>query len=399
MKNLSNLKSVILLLVAVIAFSSCNDIKKLVEQGRYDEAFSLAARKMAGKKKKKTKYVMAMETAFEKLTERDMQEIENLDLADNPQNWRKATRIYNRIQDRQDVLDPLLPLYDKDGYKADFRFVKVDGLMKEAKANAAAYLYESAKQLLAVAESGNKSAAREAFSELADLSKFSNAYTDVGLLKEKALQLGRSHVLIKMENKSQTILPAGFEREALRISTGNLDDRWRRYYTSKPANVDIDFNVTLFLTNIDISPERVIEREYIDEKEIQDGFEYVLDQNGNVLKDTLGNDIKTERFVLIRAFVLETRQMKEAIVSGYIEYFDNKEKKTYSSENFAVESIFSNYAATFQGDRRALSRQSRRNLGNIPLPFPSDENLLLDAASELKGISKDKIRHNSVAGL
>jgi hypothetical protein len=35
-----------------------------------------------------------------------------------------------------------------------------------------------------------------------------------------------------------------------------------------------------------VSPERISERNYIDEKEITDGEEYVLDANGNVAKDT-----------------------------------------------------------------------------------------------------------------
>ena len=42
------------------------------------------------------------------------------------------------------------------------------------------------------------------------------------------------------------------------------------------------------LTNIEVSPEQIKEREYEDTKEIEDGFEYVLDGNGNVAKDSSG---------------------------------------------------------------------------------------------------------------
>ena len=51
-----------LFVVIVLSLSgySCKSVEKLVDQGRYDKALTVAVRKLSGKKNKKTKHVMAM---------------------------------------------------------------------------------------------------------------------------------------------------------------------------------------------------------------------------------------------------------------------------------------------------------------------------------------------------
>ena len=111
-------------------------------------------------------------------------------------------------------------------------------------------------------------------------------------------------------------------------------------------------------------------------------------------KIALGNDIKVPKKAIIKAYVFESCQIKEAFVKGRLEYINNKTRSLIRSENIAAEAIFTNYASRYQGDKRALSKESKRNLGNRPLPFPSNESLLMDAAEHLKPIVKDKIRNN-----
>ncbi len=62
-----------------------------------------------------------------------------------------------------------------------------------------------------------------------------------------------------------------------------------------------------------------------------------------------------------------------------------------NTDRIAVEAVFENYAATFRGDDRALSQQSRQRIGNRPLPFPENEDLLFTAAEQLKPVIKEKI--------
>jgi hypothetical protein len=62
----------------MILSAGCHTAERMLDQGRYDELLSLAQRKMSGKKVKKEKYVLLVEEAFVKISERDMERIERL---------------------------------------------------------------------------------------------------------------------------------------------------------------------------------------------------------------------------------------------------------------------------------------------------------------------------------
>ncbi|MEZ4952989.1 MAG: hypothetical protein R2825_05385 [Saprospiraceae bacterium] len=111
-----------------------------------------------------------------------------------------------------------------------------------------------------------------------------------------------------------------------------------------------------------------------------------------MLKDSLGNDVKEPNKIEVVARVFETLQTKSAIVSGHLQFFDNQTGRIFHEEPITAENIFENYAATFHGDKRALSRESKNKIGNSPIPFPTDEALVLQAADRLKPVIKEKIR-------
>lgn len=384
-------KSTGLIAIVSLVLASCASPMKLVETGNYDQAIELAVKKLAGKKTKKTKYVMALEDAFYKTTTRDMAYADELKKEGRPENWQKINDIYKKIKRRQDRIKPLLPLIDKDGIKAEFRFVKVEGLERESKEKAATFLYEDARRLLTLAKEGDKMAAREAFAQLDKIKRYYTSYRDRSQLMNLAHELGTSYILFEMTNNAPVVLPLGFEREITRISVNDLNSKWKEYHTRQQSGTAYDYKVVMNITDIQVSPGVVQERKYTDDREIEDGFDYVLDENGNVKKDTSGNDIKVPRNVIIRAEVLETYQNKVANVSGRIEYIDLKRNQVINTDRIAVEAVFENYAATFRGDDRALSQQSRQRIGNRPLPFPENEDLLFTAAEQLKPVIKEKI--------
>lgn len=391
LKKSSNL-TFLLLLALTIFVSSCARTQKLVEQGRYDEAIELATKKLSGKKRKKLKHVKALEKAFAKATQQDMQRIARLE--DRPGSEERIVDIYRHIRKRQEAVSPLLPLLSIKGYQARFQFVKVDELETAAMKKAAKALYQTAKYQLADAERGDKLAARDAYHNLDKIENYFRNYKDVNELKFKARDIGTTHVLFEMKNNAQVVLPQAFENEVLRMGVDELNSGWNQFHLSEPANENIDLKVRMNITQIDVSPERITEREYIDSKEIEDGFDYVLDANGNVMKDTLGNDIRVPRKVLIRARVFEVFQSKAAIVAGHLEYFDARNNDLIRSTPISVESIFENYASHFSGDRRALSAFSRGRCDTRPLPFPLDEELLLQAAEEMKPILREEILYS-----
>lgn len=393
MKRTTFFQSFFLLAILFLALPSCTSVESLVESGNYEETIRLAQRRLTGKQKKNPKFVAALEEAFNKITARDMAAARTMTDGGTP-NWGRIYDIYNNIDRRQRALQPLLPLVDKHGHQAEFRFAKVDRLIVQAGDNAAAQLYADANRALANGRSGDKAAARTAYNLFSKTERYRNNYRDSYQLSQEAEQLGIVYITVKMVNNSGGYLPRGFENELLRVRTTDLDDRWRIYDFGERAGRNYDYNAQIVIQDIRVSPERVNQRAYIDEKEITDGEEYVLDINGNVAKDTLGNDITRPRLAIIRADVIEVLQTKSAIVTGSLVLYDNVARRVVDEDRLTAEAVFENYASTFRGDRRALSNQTRRRIGNQPIPFPSNEALILDAAEVLKPQLKDRLANS-----
>lgn len=389
-------KSAFFALVTLLVLSACSRPEKLLERGNYEDAITASIRKLSGKKHKKVKHVKALEEAFARATNVDMREIAVLQKENRSENWVEINRIHRKIQLRQQLIEPLLPLYASDGYKADFKFVRVEDLELESKKKAADFYYTEGLKYLNEAERGDKVAARKAYDNFEDIQRYYKTYKDEEKLMKKAKDLGTVYVLFKMENDSRTMLPKDFEREIKRISVKDLDSEWKTVHLNPEGNFKYDYTVTMRLTDIAVSADLVKEREYVDDKTIEDGWEYVLDNKGNVRKDSAGNDIKIPKKVLIKAHVFESYQRKEAHVGGRLEFYDNIDREIVQTEPLAVDALFENYAARFDGDKRALTEDSKKKIGNQPRPFPSSESLVLQAADLLKPIVKDKIARSRV---
>lgn len=381
-----------LIAILFISLSSCVSPEKLVEHGNYEAAIEVAARRLAGKKNKKTRLVLALEEAFQKANQRDLSAADRLKRQNRPENWARIHEHYLSIRQRQEAVAPLLPLVSKEGIKANFRFVKVDELEMESREKAAEFHYAEAKRLLRDARQGeDRLAARRAYAELDRIRQYFSRYREVEQLQEEALYLGTTHILVSMRQEAPVAIPNAFERELTAMAVQDLNSQWKVYHTRPVEGLRYDYEVVMRINHIEISPGLVRERQYEETAVVEDGWEYVLDANGNVAKDSLGNDITQPREVTVRALILENYQNKTARVSGRLEFVDRSTDNLIHTEPMFAEVVFENYAATFRGDKRALSRQSRQRIGNQPVPFPSEEMLLLQAVERLKPFVKREI--------
>lgn len=370
---------------------ACVSVEKLVDQGNYDQALALANRKMAGKKAPNAKFITAAREALEAANERDLREADRLKQLGSSADWTRVFRLYSDIDRRQEQVRPLLPLVDRQGNKTDFKFVRVAPLLTEAREQAAEQMYNRGNSLLARARAGDKAAARAAHQAFMDTQNYLMNFRDVQQRLQEAEDLGIVYVTLEMENATRAYLPAGFERELLAVNTNGMDSRWRRFHLSPQRGLEYDYRAKIVIRNVAVSPERVSERTYTDEKEITDGREYVLDANGNVAKDSLGNDITRPKKVIVRAEVIEVFQTKNAVVTGELLLYDARTGRQVDRRALTGEAIFEHYASTFNGDRRALSSDSRSRIGNQPLPFPTSEELILQAADHLKPILQEEL--------
>lgn len=392
MRNASMKPGTMALLLAPALFAaSCMSPEKLVETGNYDRVIELSMSKLAGKAKKNPRYVDALGQAFERANDRDLAQAEALRRDNRPEHWDRILSLYQRVAERQNRIAPLMPLADKHGIRANIRFAQVDDLIRNARNNAAEYHYNRALDLMIQARLGDRFAARDAYDALSAVDRYFRNYQDKEALKNEALQLGKTHILINVRNEAPVILPEYVEAELRRLPVRDLDSRWRQYHSRPQTGIRYDYEVVVNMLHIEVSPEMVREREYEDTREVEDGFEYILDSRGNVMKDTLGNDIKVPKKKLVRARVFEIYQHKIATLHCRIDFYDKYNGSLMESWPVSADAVFDNYASTFSGDQRALSQQSRSRLGNRPLPFPSDEALLMQVADRLKPVIKNWI--------
>jgi hypothetical protein len=390
MKNIATPFFVFFLLMT---FISCTSIEKLVDSGQYDKAIYFSTNKLSGAKVKKVEYVKGLETAFKKATDRDMAFVGKLKNEGNPESWETILSVYATISNRQESIRPLLPLTDENGKKANFLFVNTNDLEKEAKEQTINFLYSSAKDFLQEARSTkDRIPARKAYDALLRLKNYSARFMDVPQLEREARELGTTKILVNVQNYSQAVFPAGLEDEILRLGFRDLDREWQKFDAYPERNREYDLGITLILSNVQVSPGAVSEKSFSEKKEIPDGFQYVLDEKGNVKKDTAGNDIKLPKTKVIEAQILEVFQSKSAGLSGRLEVIDLHTKGVRESRDINAVAIFENRAASFKGDERALTEDTKKRLGNRPAVFPTDAILLLEAARKLRPLVISELR-------
>lgn len=375
----------------IIISASCQSSQKMLSGGNYDQAISKAVKKLK-KKHDKEKEIIVLQNAYKKANERDRERIQFLKADGTPDNWDQIFNLYSQLKYRQDRIKPLLPLKIKStNQQAVFEIVNYDQEIINAKQKAAEYFYAHANSLLA---KNDKMDARKAYDEFQQIKNYYPNYKDVEELLKKARMAGSSYVLFKMQNKTGVPLPPNFEEELTKISLSELNANWLIYETKENKQRQYDYTILVNMKQIDVSPEALKEINTTESKQIQDGFEYVLDAHGNVKKDSLGNDIKKPKYKTITCNVVETYQSKKAIISGTLDYINNNTDQLIKTNPIAAENFFEYSSATAYGDLNALKPETKNKLGKKPAPFPNNFDMIFKAGQTLKGMVKDIIWSN-----
>ncbi|MFI5171558.1 MAG: hypothetical protein ACHQFW_04165 [Chitinophagales bacterium] len=354
--------------------SGCKVAEKEFRKGNYDEAIDICVKKLIDNPDK-SEYSLILEEAFRRANEEDLSMIKVLNTEGRPDRWEEIYHIYESVYTRQEKIKPLLPIFiGEEERDAEFVFVNaVDGL-NTAKKNAAAYWYADATQKM---ETKDIYKAREAYYELQKINNFYAEYKDVDDLINKARTLGTSDVLFTIKNVSNTTLSSDIVRSINEIEVEDAFGSWYIIHDNLPDE-EIDYTVRVNIRSIISYPEKVTNNTYVESKEIQDGYEFVYDDNGDLVKDSLGNPIKVPDYKTVSATVHETWQEKIATISGEVQYID-KTGRIIKTISIKSDALFQNYYATASGYYEALSQESKAKIGGKPMPFPTDNTLLIEA--------------------
>ncbi len=367
------------ILAVLILVASCASSEKLLEKGRYDDAINKAAKKLR-KDPSDADELYVLKEAYKQANMFDTQEIQFLEAENRDENWLGIYLLYSQLENRQDVIRSL-----PSSIRNQFTLVNYNDEIIQSKESAAEAMYQQGLDYL---NRGDRWNARLAYKEFLDVTGIYPDYKDVQRLLEESRFLGTNFVLLQIENNSDVVLPEDFAAELKKISLTDLNTQWLRYETYADTAMSYDYYVVINLRQIDVSPESVNQETYTETKEIQDGMRYVLDEDGNVKKDSLGNDIRVPNMVRISAELEESIQHKEAIVGGSIDYVDLRTDQLMETEQISVNAVFEHFSAVVSGDKRALSEESKEKVGSRPVPFPTNEMMLMDAANLLKDRAK-----------
>ncbi|WP_289046494.1 hypothetical protein [uncultured Olleya sp.] len=386
------MKNFTLITVLLLVLTSCvgrKQIEKQLHSGDYDLAISNALKKLENNKDKKRKqsYVMMLQDAYYKVVEQDHTNLNHLAKDGNPELYETIYNIYLDLDRRQNAIKRVLPLQIA-GQNLELDFNDYSNQIINYRTKVSEYKYTQAKQLMTT---NDKFYNRDAYELLQSIEAINTNYKNVRELMNEAHFKGTDFVLVTIQNQTRQILPQRLEADLLNFDTYGLDQFWTTYHANADYNLEYDYAMDLQLQRINISPEHVTERQLLRQKNIVDGWEYVLDANGNVAKDSLGNDIKQDKIVNIKARFFEINQLKSTQVIAKVVYTDLKQNQILDNFNIDSQFVFENTFGTVKGDQRALNTEDLQLLRNKQVLFPSNEQMVYDTGEDLKYKLKDII--------
>jgi uncharacterized protein YceK len=374
-------------LFIILLLAGCSSSTKLLQKGEYDAAIDKSIKKLL-KDADNPKEINILDRAYKLANERDRNVIEELKLSGQPDVWEDAFRRYSNLRNRQDRVSRLPR---KVLSKINYEHIDYNREIAEAKNKAANYYYASGVKLL---ENNDRMSARKAYEQFGFIRKYFRNYKDVDQKMQQALDMGTNHVIFKIQNEARVALPDDFEEEILKISLSSLNKQWLEFDSHYDENMFYDYSIFLNLKHIEVSPQSLEKEKYTDSKRVSDGWEYVLDGNGNVMKDSLGNDIKKGKFKEIKAYVTVNKMNKRSIVTGSLNYYDNRSRQLIKTVPIRSEFVFDYQYGVFAGEKDALTSKSLAIIKNKPAPFPNDLQMIFDTSDQIKKISYETVKRD-----
>jgi len=385
------MKTTFTFLIAALLLTGCGSTTKKLQRGDYDAVIEKTTKKLI--RKPDAKAAADMDRAFQLANERDLERIRYLRMENNPDNYDEIFLRYNNLKERQRKVRTVTP-FNIDGRTYSYEYVDYDAEMVNAKRKAADFFYDNGRSLLENAL--QKSDYRDAYYQLVKASEYSGGqYEQIDEMIYEAKLKGISRVIVEVGNQSPLQLPQQVEEDLISFDTRGLSNEWVEYHFKHvDEDAEYDYLVLVKLLSIMVSPDEAKDTDQIFNKRVADGFEYVLDANGNVMKDTAGNDIKLQKFKDITCTLIETRQFKSVEIRGEVEIMAMKPERLIQKEPFGASNQFEHYSARAIGDPAALTEEALKKTQQEKVPFPSDVEMVMTCTETIKPAIRNAIYAN-----
>jgi len=378
------MKKLLLVLILGTLLIACGGTQKatnLISSGNYENAFNVSIQKLKKDKNSKSsqKHVPILKEAYDKSAARDLQDITNLKRTNTPESLKKVYGKYLNLDLRQDEVRVLQPLYF-EGNEVSFIFKDYNKDITNAKNNYSSLLYTNAMKAM----KGDKIAARNAYKLFEELIYVNPTYkNNLTQLSQNAKNKGSSFILVTLKNKVKSISKDSIT-DVNRINSGNFDNQWVIYHHIKDNKIRYDYQVDIVFNSLSFEPEKTQQQTVPQEANIQDGWQYQLDTNGNVMKDEEGNDIKIAKYKVVRAEVSLYQQNKASKLDGTVSMKNLKTGAIMSTSPMFGEAKFQHTYGKFRGDQRAIEQKYYDALKAKEAVYPQDYEFIKYSVSNFK---------------
>ena len=379
-----------LLLIITIFFAGCGSSKKQLSKGNYDAAIDKAVKELR-RDRDDEKQIQILSESYRVANDLDQERIRYLKMEGRPDSWDEIYRIYQGLSSRQTLVKTVLPL-SLDGRQVDFPYTDYMADMVTAKRKAADFYFEHGNQLM---QGKIKENYRQAFGEFVRAKQYMGDYPGIDNKIEESKYLGMSRVFVSIQNNSIIKFPAEFEQDLLALDFPALNSEWVEYHTQNLNNdTEYDYFVNVNVKNVAVSPDQTVQKDSVVKRNVDDGFEYKLDKKGNVMKDSLGNDIKIKKYKTLQCALVETVQSKACRIDGDVEVVQVNPKKVLKKDPVGAQSVFEHVSSRAIGDTGALTPTLLERTKKQPVPFPADIDMVIMCSENLKMAIRGAIQSN-----
>lgn len=371
----------ILLSLTILLSFGCVSSKKKLAKGEYDEAVKKAVKKLQ-KNRHDREEALVLEQAYPLALQKDMERINYLNVQGRADRWIEIYDLYMKIDTRQAQVQTVTPV-QVHNKTIKFQHVDYSRQIVEAKDNAALYYYSVGKELMT---NDNRLDYREAYYNFKKALDYNPEVKDASKLMNDCKIAGTTYAMLIGVNETIYKLSNEFMVNIIDHPIEDYNSEWVQYYNKDVQNGNYDIKIYAVLKIADVSANEEKESKRTESKKVKDGWEYALDENGEILTDSLGNKIKVDKYKSIFCDVIQVTQFKIAHIEGFVEYENTKTKQIIRSIPVAADHRFEHIYTIANGDLDALSTETRRSLGVKPVAYPNDMDMLWAANDALKNV-------------
>lgn len=342
----------VLLLGAML--TACNTTKKLFEAHEYDQVIQRLAPKICDGDKN-AEHIDMLAASYHNANQADHERIQTLKNTGQPDVWPEIYQRFCNMRGRDDAVK-CFPDEILDG--KNLIKVAYENEMVAARNKAENYLVAKTNQLLGT---NTKEDALEAKSCIEQLSNINKANSNLPLLWKRCQLRVADRLLVTVDNRTEIPLSRGFIDAVLRFDNGetlaNVEGA-----SGRPRLKKNDVEARIVVNDVQATPDR---------------HDEVTFQETNA-----GKTVE----------VTDHTQNKVVVLMGTVQYFNAESEQAFATVPFEVKSAFRNSYTTIKGDREVCSAETLSRLDSRPLPFPTDESMLVDAAKRLNDIVANELK-------